>query len=306
MKRFLVILGLTAIVWLGVSMSESIDYTLPVKVRYVGYDTVRYAIADADTLIPLRITSSGYIAFLMGMDKKQLAVEVNAQGAGMQRAIEVDSLYAAVRESMAGIKNVSCPVDSLRLSLAERCSKTFRPALDALVFEFEEQYGLYGQPVITPDEVTLYGPQEALEQIATLPIAATTISGISSSQSYTMKLESVWSQYGDVHPSTTQVSVYVPVETFVERKYSVPIQVSGADSTVTVHVYPPEATLHMWVAQRDLHREPEFSVVVNYSDILAGGNRIVPQLTEFPAYMRLRGIQPSEVQCVIIKGGSKQ
>ena len=282
-------------------MSERMDYTLPVKVRYVGYDTVRYAVADADTVVPVRITSSGYVAFLMGMADDELAVTVNARGDGMQRVVEVDSLYAAIRGTLPGINGVSCGVDTLRLSLAERCSKTFRPSLQAVNFEFEEQYGLYGQPTITPAEVTLYGPEEALAKIASLPIVATTVSGIGSSQSYSMKLEPVWQQYGDIHPSCTEVSVYVPVETFVERQYSVPIQVAGADSSVVVHVYPPEAKLHMWVAQRDLHREPDFTVTVNYSDILAGGQPIVPQLTEFPAYMRPRSIVPAEVQCVIIR-----
>ena len=93
----------------------------------------------------------------------------------------------------------------------------------------------------------------------------------------------------------------MPVEAYVEREYKVPIQVAGADTSVAVHIYPSEATLHVWVAQRDLHREPEFTVTVNYSDILANGSRIVPQLTEFPGYMRPRGIEPAEVQCVIIK-----
>jgi hypothetical protein len=81
----------------------------------------------------------------------------------------------------------------------------------------------------------------------------------------------------------------------------VPVLVAGADSSVSVHVYPPEVNLHVWVAQRDLHREPEFSVTVDYADILKGGSNISPQLKEFPGYVRPRGIEPNVVQCVIIK-----
>lgn len=301
MKRFLVILGLTAIVWFAVSMAEPIEYTVPVSVRYTGYDTVRYALASSDSVVPIRVTSTGYVAFLTGMNDADMEVEVNARGVGMQRAVSVDSLYVSVKQKMSGVKSVSSGVDSLRITLSERCSKTFRPSLDAAVFEFKEQCGLYGQPVVSPAEVTLYGPEESLAKIGSLAVADTTLSGISSSRSYSMRLEPVWKQYGDVRPSCTEVSVYVPVESFVEREYSVPIQVVGADSTVTVHVYPREVTLHMWVAKRDLHREPEFTVTVNYADILGGGQRITPQLKEFPVYMRPRSIEPPEVQCVIIK-----
>lgn len=301
MKRFLIILGLTAIVWLGVSMSEPMEYSMRVRVSYTGYDTVRYAMVTADTALSLRIKSDGYTAFLLGVLDEVPEVEVAVSGSGMQRAASIDNLYTAVRESMVGIKGVSSGMDSLRVTLAERSHKTFMPNLDFVCFEFAEQYALYGQPRITPSEVTLYGTEEALATITSLPVAKTIVSGIHASGSYTMKLEPVWRQAGDVHPSCTEVTVYVPVEAYVEREYKVPIQVAGADTSVAVHIYPSEATLHVWVAQRDLHREPEFTVTVNYSDILANGSHIVPQLTEFPGYMRPRGIEPAEVQCVIIK-----
>lgn len=301
MKRFLVILGLTAIVWLGVSMSEPMEYPMQVRVSYTGYDTVRYAMLSADTSLTLRISSDGYTAFLIGLLDEVPEMEVSVSGSGMQRTAGIDVLYAAVRESMVGIKGVNSGVDSLRVTLAERRHKTFKPNLDQVSFEFAEQYALYGQPSITPSEVTLYGPEEALATITSLPVAKTTVSGIQASGSYTMKLEPVWREAGDVHPTCTEVTVYVPVEAYVEREYKVPIQVAGADTSVSVHIYPPDVTLHVWVAQRDLHREPEFTVAVDYADIINGGSHIVPQITEFPVYMRPRGIEPKEVQCVIIK-----
>lgn len=301
MKRFLVILGLTAIVWLGVSMSEPMEYPVQVRVNYTGYDTVRYAMLSADTSLTLRITSDGYTAFLLGLIDEVPEVEVPVSGSGMQRSADIGVLYAAVREGMVGIRGVTCGVDSLRVTLAERGHKTLRPNLDQVSFEFAEQYALYGQPSITPSEVTLYGPEEVLATITSLPVAKTTVSGIQASGSYTMRLEPVWRIAGDVHPSCSEVTVYVPVEAYVERDYKVPVQVVGADTSVSVHVYPPDVTLHVWVAQRDLHREPEFSISVDYADIIKGGSHIVPQLTEFPGYVRPRGITPKEVQCVIIK-----
>ena len=57
MKRFLVILGITALVWLGVSMAESGEYPMEVRVEMVGYDTIRYAVVSADTVLPLKVTS---------------------------------------------------------------------------------------------------------------------------------------------------------------------------------------------------------------------------------------------------------
>ena len=117
-------------------MSEPIEYTVPVKIRYVGYDTVKYALASADTVLPMHIGSNGYVAFLMGMRETSPEVEVRINGSSVHCAVGVDSLYSAVGKSVAGIKEVSCNIDSLRVTLVERASKAFCPTLDGVSFEF--------------------------------------------------------------------------------------------------------------------------------------------------------------------------
>ena len=54
-RNFLVILGLTALVWLAMAMSERKEYNLPVKVKMTGFDTKRYAVVSADTLMMLQV-----------------------------------------------------------------------------------------------------------------------------------------------------------------------------------------------------------------------------------------------------------
>ncbi len=65
-------------------MSEPMEYTVPVKIRYVGYDTVRYALASADTVLPMHIGSSGYVAFLMCIREPSPEVEVRIKRSGQK------------------------------------------------------------------------------------------------------------------------------------------------------------------------------------------------------------------------------
>ena len=185
--------------------------------------------------------------------------------------------------------------------LAERHHRTYRPRLDHVEFSFAEQYGLYGQPTVTPAEVTLYGTEESLAGIEDVFVAKAAVKDIKASGSYTLRLEPVWEGRVDVKPSCREVSVFVPVEAYVERDFRVPIKVTGADTTVELRVYPEEAVLHVWVAQRDLQRTPDFAVSIDYSDVLAHKSDLTPRLTEFPSYVRLRNMEPQTVQCVIIK-----
>ena len=297
MKQFLVILGLTALVWLGVSMGETDTYTLPVRVKMTGFDTVRYAVVQADTTITLRVESNGYNALMRSVRDERPTLQVDMTG---RRSVAGSELCEMARRQLHGLHSVSTDKDSLRLLLAERSSRTFIPIIDDVEFAFAEQYGLYGQPTVTPSEVTLYGPENDIARIKEVRLAATKINNISKSGHYRLRLQPVWEQYADVHPSVCEVDVYVPVETYVEREYKIPIEVAGADTTVELHLYPDVATLHVWVAQRDIQRIPEFTVTIDYADVVSH-HRLVPRLIRFPTYLRPRSIEPAEVQCVVIR-----
>lgn len=297
MKQFLVILGLTALVWLGVSLGETDTYTLPVQVEMTGYDTVRYAVVRADTSLTLRVESNGYNALLQSIRGERPTLKVDMSG---RHTVSGSELCELARRQLHGLKSVSTDRDSLRLTLAERSSRAFTPVIDDVEFAFAEQYGLYGQPTVSPAEVILYGPEADLESIKDVRLAASKIEDISESGHYRLRLKPVWEQFADVHPSVCEVDVYVPVETYVEREYKVPIEVTDADTTVELRLYPEEATLHVWVAQRDLYRVPEFAVTIDYADVVAH-RRLTPRLTQFPTYLRPRSVEPAEVQCVIIR-----
>ena len=297
MKRFLVILGITALVWLGVSLAERSEYPVMQRVEMVGYDTVRYAMVSADTVLPLKITMSGFDAFVNNYRQPTVSVTV-PQG---RRAVAVSSLRQQLLRTVLGATEVTSSVDSLRIVLAPRGQRSFRPSLDDVDFSFTEQHGLYGEPTITPEEVTLYGPDELLAQLDRVKVAAAHLRNISESGTYRLSLEPVWRKYVDVHPSCTEVEVYLPVEAYVEKEYSVPVIVKDADTTVSLKLYPESVTVRAWVAQRDLFRSPEFTVTVDYHDVFRNEGTLTPSLVEFPSYVRPRSIEPEEIQCVVIR-----
>ena len=299
MKRFLVILGITALVWVGVSLSEENDYPVRVRVEYIGYDTVRYALLQADTLLPVQAHISGFNAMLLGISQNTVSLEVPVEVT--QNALPVGPLTDRVRQSILGAKSVMSSVDSIHFSFAERSHRDYLVNLDQLNISFADQYGLYGEPVLTPSVVTLYGPKKALDDIQQVNLQPAEILGIKESGTYPLMLDPVWKQYADVRPSCQEVNLYLPVEAYVEKEYMVPVIVKGADTALSVKVYPPQVTVHAWVAQRDLLREPEFTVAVFYDELLSSGGRLSPQLLQFPGYIRLRSIEPNEVQCVVIK-----
>ena len=303
MKQFLIILGITAIVWFGVSISEPHEYPLHVGVDMQGIDTVRYAVVQADTALNLNVEMPGFNAAIISILHRQPRVEVDMSGEGLRRSLSINDLSENLRQQLGwlGASRVTGARDSIRLRLSARGSRRIPIRLDSVDFLFSEQYGLYGEPVVEPGEVILYGDDSLLATIDVAQAARTRIEGISSTATYQLALDPAWSRLGDVHSSVNEVKVHLPVEAFVEREFIVPIEVEGADTTVKIRLYPSEARVRTWVAKRDLQRTPELRVTVNYIEILDGATRQKPCLKQFPAYMRPRHVEPDEVQCLIIK-----
>ena len=149
--------------------------------------------------------------------------------------------------------------------------------------------------------MTLYGPKEALDRITSVSAISYKVVNISSSGSYEIPLDDSWRDYGDIRSSATAVTVHLPVEAYVDREYSVPIEVVGADTNVHYRIYPEEATVHVWVPKSALDKTPEFRVAIDYQDILNHESTQTPRLLEFPSYLRPRSLEPSQVECVIIR-----
>lgn len=282
-------------------MSDEKDYPMRVRVEVTGYDTIRYAVLSVDTMLNVQARLSGYYAFLHAVDHTPPVLTLNFSDKALRQSVSVANINERLKQSIRGARDVVCGKDSIRLVLAPRASRSYVVDITGVRFSFADQYGLYGEPAVNPAEVVLYGPEEILDSINVLSVSPTVLANINESDTYRLPIEPVWNRFPGVYPSCTEVNLTVPVEPYVEREYSVPITVEGADSTVMLRLYPEEVTLRAWVAQRDLHRDPRFSVVVDYADAIGNNGTLTPQLVYFPSFVRPRSVEPSEVQCVIIK-----
>lgn len=300
-------------------MSESQEYGLHVQVKLTGYDAARYAVVEMDSVVQLQVRSTGLAALLLSQKNSPVAVSVDMRGESVRcyerrvgegkvqqcRSVAVSDIGEMLRGQLHryGVSSLSSARDSLRLVLAARASKVFLPSLADVDISFADGYGLYGEPKVSPEEVTLYGPEEALERITELRVSPTTIANLSTTASLSLPLDPVWERMGDVTVSTTSVAVRIPVQSFVERTYTLPLTVRQADTAVRLHLYPEQASVRVWVAQRDLQSvsADRFEVSVDYSDILAGKPHLKPRLTRFPECVRVRTLSPAEVQYVVIQ-----
>lgn len=319
-RTFLVILGVTVLVWLAVAMSESHEYTLHVKVQTGGYDAKRYAVVQSDTLLSVQVRSTGFNAFFHSLRREPTTVAFDIHHEAVHRysrhrdgmvdlyrTVAVADLASQISEQLSsyGMQFVGSGKDSLLLVLNERSSRVFVPDLGELRINFSDGYGLYGEPVVTPGEVTLYGPRDVLDSIDRIGIRSTELNEVCESGTYRVALDETWRARGDIFASTDELTITIPVKRFIERHFTVPVTVVDNDLSAVqdLRLYPDRVELNVWVAQEDLSSvsADRFQVTANYADIQSGLQHLKLCVNRFPRNVRIRSVSPSEIEYVIIK-----
>ncbi len=314
---FLIILVLTALVWSAVAMSEVREFSIRVKVEMTGIDRSRFAVVEADSMVTLQVESSGFRAFVYSLKGKTLTLKLDIneesvrrysrqgeQGYLLCRAVSVNDLGDKLANALLemDMRQVGSAKDSLRIVLSERKSKVLRVDISDVNISFAEGYGLYGEPTVSPKEVTLYGDEEVLSKIEKVSVKKMNINGLMRSGRFGLTLDTSWSRH-DVYASTDKVTLTVPVEQYVERVYSIPIVVTGQDSAVRLNLYPDKVSLRVWVPKRDIAKvtAEQFSAVADYRDVASHLNSLKVRLSRFPQRVRIHSLTPEEVKYVVIK-----
>lgn len=301
-RSFWIILLITAFVWLMATMSEHSDYSFSVPLRWDGYDTSRYVVNYADTALPVTINANYFqaLSFQYTTEQKPFTLHVSTDTVLKVNSLLLDNLVKQYQSS--GIKSVTSPTESLRLSLTERESRAYLPVLRDVNFQFTTQHGLYGSPLIEPDTVWLYGDPAMLNKIPELTTAPALLTDINDSGWFSLALNPVWKQFRDVHSSTDSIRVFLPVERYVEKTVTVNVVPVSHDNSVHLRILPERVNITFWVPAKDydFFTADQVEAVVVYTPGETGSDLPV-RITRFPDNMRVKQISPATLQYVIIK-----
>lgn len=301
-RAFWIILLITAVVWVLMTMSEHSDYPLQIRVEWTGYDTSRYVVTHADTVIPVTITSNCFNAITRYRTARHETYRIVVKN---DTAIRVsNALLDNVLQQMGftGCHGITSSIDDLHFSLSERQRKAFVPQLSGVEFHFAEQCGLAGLPHLEPDTVWLYGDSTSLAKIDRIVTRPNEIYGISESGYCPLLIDTAWRCYPNLRCSHDTLRLFIPVERYVEKTISVPVTFNCSDQQVRVHLYPERVEVSLWVSKDNYAKlyDDMVEAVVEYDPTIS--DQVLPvRITRFPSFARVKQVSPSTLQYVIIK-----
>lgn len=283
-------------------MSESKSYSVQVRLEWCGYDTSRYVVTYADTVLPITVTSDNFSAMARYLRIRRSPYRISVKG---DTSIQVNSILfdsLASRYKFEGVEDVTSLAEEIRFEVVERKGKAFVPRLKDVDFRFTEQFGLSGAPELSPDTVWLYGDPAVLERIDEVATAPFVVRNVSDSGYYTVPLNHLWRKYGNVRSSCDSIRVFLPVERFVERTFEVPVQFRTHEGVEKARLYPDRVEVTLWVLydQYDQVGAEQVEAVVDYEGNI-NASELAVKVVSFPTTARVKSVEPSKLQYVIIR-----
>lgn len=170
------------------------------------------------------------------------------------------------------------------------------PVRVPLDLKFQRQYQQYGSPVLTPYQVTVFGPQrllDTLECVWTEPLHGNNV---------VENLEcdlSIDLLDGDIRCATEKVHVEVGVEAFTETDVEVPVSLSDS---LTVRFFPETIKVKCMVAVKDYPsiNASSFRIVADTAQLHQLQKLLDVSIVKVPPMVQVLSSEPSQVEYIIL------
>ena len=304
-KRFLVFIAcllLAVAGWLFLSLNNKYVYTAKTVLVYRNFPQKKaFHPLQSDT-VDLQVEGTGWQLLFARLRVNPQSISISLDKLNNRDYILFsEQLYNVNKQLETSQKIISVRPDTLYFDFSKRTVKKV-PVKLITNFSYTQQYGVSDDIEITPNYVTVSGPQQDIEQIrewktdtlSLQQIQNTTVTRVAMTQN---KLKNV-----NIFPASVEVKV--PVDEFTEKTIEVPLKVLNNSEYYTIKLYPKKVKVTFLVALSSYQQVNEdfieAAVDVNEWKQLKH-NRLSVKLTRFPDYCKLVKTVPEKIDFIIEK-----
>ena len=299
---FLVFLFIATALWLIIKLSK--EYTTQGVVNLVYTEVpVNKWISTPEQTLKYSFVADGFVILsnkMVPSRKRVVSIPLNQVPYRLEGGFTYSISSQYVVERLADWLNI--PAGSITVNEdkqyfnMEDLQSRQLPVAVPLDVQTLRQYQLYGDPEVTPDVVTVYGPKNLLDtltRVYSLPVSAL---DVSETFRRTVSLDLM---DGAIRSEVDRVDVVVPVEQYTERDLEVPVAV---DDSLELRFFPESVRLKCMVPICDYASigPSSFQVLVDTAQL----HRLQPlldvRLVKTPAHVQVLKMEPSQVEYLII------
>lgn len=250
MKRdiltFLLFLLLAALLWYGHAMQSVRNTNVPVLIQYTGKPgTIGLGEAGLPDTVMIEVRDAGQRLNQYYREPLRLTIDLRQYIHGEKGTIYVpsDALRRSISDILQGTSRLietkpeefSCPYYTEQ-------EKTVTLAFNGSL-ETADEYQIVGQPVLSMSKVKLYGQDKMLASIDTIYTQHVDITGLID----TTQLRIALAVPAGMRTETDSVDVRIMAERFTEKKFILPLHVTGTPQGYHIRLFPDEVEVSVRV-----------------------------------------------------------
>ena len=303
LRVFLLFLILSILFWTLIKLSKEYISEVVFDVVYTDIPKNKLLQNTPESQVSLTLKTSGFKLLRYGFNKKTLEytlTEIEKRG-GSQFYSETSSNTNFLQAQLSAetvVLNVE--PDTLYFDLGVRKSKKVT-VISAVDFEFKTGYNFVHPFEMSPNEVTLSGPEKVIDTINEVRTENFKFSELSASFQQSVKLVI---PNDAVELSESEITISGEVDKITDGSFTIPFEVINLPRNYLISTYPKEVKVIYQVALKDYNKIPEnsFRVQCDYKHTEDNNlDYLIPRIVEKPEIIFDVKVVPNKIEFLIKK-----
>jgi len=304
-KRFLVLTTCMLIAiaaWLFMALNNKYPYTVKTVLKYNNIPQKKaFHPLQSDT-VDLQVEGTGWQLLFARLRIKPQSIAISLEKLNNRNFILFsEQLYNVNNQLETSQKIISVKPDTLYFDFSEKTVKRVPVKLVSDI-GFVKQYGISNPIEITPDYVTISGPEEELNKIKEWKTDSLNLQDVQSTAKSMVGMTQSKMKNVSIFPASVEVKV--PVDEFTEKVLDIPLKVVNNREYYSVKLYPRKVKITFLVALSKYNQVNEdfIEAVVDMNEWKElNHNRLRVKIVRFPDFCKLIQIVPGKVDFIIEK-----
>lgn len=304
---FFFCLLISVFVWLLMSLSKEYVISVSFPVKYVNLPKDKLIANQLPEVIDLELRSTGFnlLVYKLKQHRETVMFDINDVKASNKKnnyyILSNSRLDRITSQFSEAIKVVHIKPDTVFVNYNKKISKTV-PVHAIVNIEFADQYQQADSIQLEPKTIEVMGSKEALAKIEYVETAVYKLKNQSTNAIIDMRLEKK-PDMKQIEFSQNTVKARINVMKFTEAQVELPIEVLNLPVGLNLKTFPDKVTLKYQVAFDDYGKinTSDFKVVVDYSKIEKGSNKLKLSVQKSPLNVRAIKLSAEKVEYIIRK-----
>ncbi len=304
LKTFLVFLSLSIVFWSLIKLSKTYVADVEFDVAYSSLSVDKTIQNKPITQVTASIESTGFNLLSYKIKNKKLNF-------GLQNLVHKkgNKYYYLPNHHLLDLKSqldiettiVRIVQDSILVVLGKNKTKKIPIKLDADI-QFKLGYNFAEKIALTPQYITIIGPEEQLDTIDEIKTNKLILSEVSSEVNKKISLNI--SKYEGLSFSDSEVLVAIKVDKFTEGTLSVPFKIVNLPKEYSITTFPTKVNVIYQVGLLNFNKitSKNFEVICDYNESKDNGlSYLIPKIVEKTSLITSVKIVPNKIEYLIEK-----